>query len=522
MNRSDCRSQFLLASTFAAAVMMFLPAPVAAQVHKTSYDVIANLADPPTNGWYPHGGLMLANDGNFYGRTAIGGDLGGGTVFRMTPDGTVTVLHNFTPGAECHDGPLIQASDGALYGTLARGGEFTFGEVYRLTLDGSYSTLHSFNDGDAPNGSVPCDGVVQGPDGALYGVTMGGGEFFGRGTAYRLALDGSFSTIHSFGIEYPLGGYIPQTRLVVGNDGALYGKDSGGGFFAQGMAFRLAQEGPNGTWVSTTFHDYVRSEMCFQPAGFIRGTDGRFYGVGSTEDFNTEVYRLTPGGNYQSLHVFDVPDDVNGYKACGGVIQGRDGGLYGTTAYGGEFGRGIIYRVGLDGSFTKLHDFAASESRMMTPLKQGLDGAFYGITGGAEGGTSVVFRLRVDVSAPTVRLTANGSDDPITVAAGEPLTIDGSFDAPGAGLSSSTVLMGISAPFGLLWVSPTGFTLVPSILYSGPLADFGPATLFNFPSTGVFPPGSYQWFLIVIDPATSAVALDVVRTTVVSPSATRR
>jgi uncharacterized repeat protein (TIGR03803 family) len=522
MNRSDCLSRWTVSFTFVVAVTTLSPARVVAQVHKTSYDVIANLMDPPTSGWYPHGGLMQANDGNFYGRTAIGGEFGGGTVFRMTPDATVTVLHNFTPGAECHDGPLIQASDGALYGTVARGGEFTFGEVYRLTLDGDYSTLHSFKDGDAPNGSVPCDGVVQGLDGALYGVTMGGGEFFGRGTAYRIALDGSFSTIHSFGFDYPLGGYIPQTRLVVGKDGALYGKDSGGGLFAQGMAFRLAAEGPNGTWVRTTFHDYVRTEVCFQPAGFIRGTDGSFYGVGGTEEFYTEVYRLTSAGDHQSLHVFDVPDDLNGYKACGGVIQGRDGGLYGTTAYGGEFGRGIIYRVGLDGSFTKLHDFAADESRMMTPLKQGLDGAFYGITGGAEGSPSVVFRLRVDVSAPIVRMTANGSDGPITLAAGEPLTIDASFDAPGAGLATSNVFMGLSTPLGLLWLSPTGFKLVPSLLYSGPFPDFASATLFNFPSTAAFPLGSYQWFMIVHDPGTSAIALDVVQTIIVSPAASRR
>jgi uncharacterized repeat protein (TIGR03803 family) len=65
----------------------------------------------------PLGGLTLASDGNFYGTTVDGGSTDSGTIFRMTPQGTVTVLHNFT-GAD-GQGPsksLVQALDGSLYG----------------------------------------------------------------------------------------------------------------------------------------------------------------------------------------------------------------------------------------------------------------------------------------------------------------------------------------------------------------------------------------------------------------------
>src|ERR1700693_5287594 len=42
--------------------------------------------------------LIQATDGNFYGTTVSGGEVDNGTVFRMTPDGTVTILHAFAHG----------------------------------------------------------------------------------------------------------------------------------------------------------------------------------------------------------------------------------------------------------------------------------------------------------------------------------------------------------------------------------------------------------------------------------------
>jgi hypothetical protein len=116
---------------------------------------------------------------------------------------------------------------------------------------------------------------------------------------------------------------------------------------------------------------------------------------------------------------------------------------------------------------------------------------------------------------PTVvNITANGSEGPITLAPGAPLLIEISVDVSGAQLPTANFLIGAVTPFGVLWLGPAGFTLTPAVTYSGPLPDFGPVTLFNFPNTAGFPAGTYQWFMIVHDPASSIVTADVVATTV--------
>jgi uncharacterized repeat protein (TIGR03803 family) len=90
--------------------------------------------------------LLQATDGNFYGTTVSGGAADNGTVFRMTPEGTVTILHAFARGS---DGAfpyagLIQATDGNLYGTTQGGGANGAGTIFRITLGGAFTVLHTF------------------------------------------------------------------------------------------------------------------------------------------------------------------------------------------------------------------------------------------------------------------------------------------------------------------------------------------------------------------------------------------
>jgi hypothetical protein len=116
---------------------------------------------------------------------------------------------------------------------------------------------------------------------------------------------------------------------------------------------------------------------------------------------------------------------------------------------------------------------------------------------------------------PTVvNVTANGSDGPVALGAGAPLLVEISADVSGLQLAAANVAIGVSTPSGVLWIGPAGLTPVPTPLYSGPLPDFGPVPLFNFPSTAGFPPGTYHWFMIVHDPGTGAVAFDLVSTMV--------
>ena len=101
-----------------------------------------------------------------------------GVIFRMTPDGTEAVFYDF--GSIASDGytpsgPLIQGQDGALYGLASDGGDFGGGgTAFRITLDGTYAVLHSF--GVTPDdGVVPVGGLIEATDGNFYGVTASGG-----------------------------------------------------------------------------------------------------------------------------------------------------------------------------------------------------------------------------------------------------------------------------------------------------------------------------------------------------------
>jgi len=107
----------------------------------------------------PHGaspavGLVQASDGNFYGTTAGGGFPNShcsfaascGTVFRVTPAGVLNVIHRFQESDGANpEASLIEGTDGNLYGTTAQGGTYHDGTIFKIARDGTLTTLHSFS-----------------------------------------------------------------------------------------------------------------------------------------------------------------------------------------------------------------------------------------------------------------------------------------------------------------------------------------------------------------------------------------
>jgi len=176
---------------------------IAAPAQSTYFTTLVNFDG--TNGADPSGTLIQANDGNFYGTTAAGGnqnwpcgiDGSCGTVFRITTGGRLTTLYSFCPQYGCVDGDapygaLVQATDGNFYGTTTGGGAGS-GTVFKITPAGALTTLYSFcSEPDCADGATPYAGLVQGTDGALYGTTRygGGTSCVDCGTVFKITPGG--------------------------------------------------------------------------------------------------------------------------------------------------------------------------------------------------------------------------------------------------------------------------------------------------------------------------------------------
>src|SRR5208337_852488 len=141
--------------------------------------------------------LVQGTDGNFYGTTE---DRGGqqtyenGTIFKITPSGTLTTLYTFAEGQGSPQSSLIQATDGNLYGTVVVGGANGQGAVFSITPSGTLTTLYSFcSQSGCTDGSRPQAALVQATNGTFYGTTGTGGitscnSGYGCGTIFSLSV----------------------------------------------------------------------------------------------------------------------------------------------------------------------------------------------------------------------------------------------------------------------------------------------------------------------------------------------
>jgi len=198
-------------------------------------------------GVWPHS-LIRDGAGNLYGVTAYGGDLncffdstGCGTIFKLSPSGSLTTLHAFTQtedGAttegEFPGGPLTRDEAGNLYGTTSGGGR-GLGGIVKLELSGQMTTLLSFRaldggeEGDDPGGQNPTGGLLR-DDAVLYGTTINGGTST-RGVVFGLNLESGKETV-LYTFRGGTDGGEPNGGLVGDNAGNLYGTTSRGGDLA--------------------------------------------------------------------------------------------------------------------------------------------------------------------------------------------------------------------------------------------------------------------------------------------------
>ena len=394
-------SVFAVTATTALCVLAW-PGGTHAQ---TSYAVLHSFAGP--DGLNPSDGLGLIQgfDGTLYGTTFEGGDADSGTVFQMATDVSgFTLLHSFTGGTvdgRLPEGGLLQGPDGTLYGTTTGGGDANLGTVYQMAPDGSgFALLHSFA---GPDGSSPLSNVIQGPDGTLFGTTQFGGAA-NDGTVFQMAPDGSgFALLHCFNGS---DGNDLRAGLIQAADGTLYGTTFGGGDAGSGTVFQMAPDGSG----FALLHSFTGGTVdgANPLGGLLQGPDGTLYGTtvrGGGANLGT-VYQMAPDGSgFALLYSFTGPD---GASPLSNLIQGPDGTLYGATLFGGDLGGGTVFQMAPDGSsFTLLHSFPGTTVQPTAGLVQGPDGTLYGTTSGFEilaGG--VVFSLSPG-AAPSRALLAS-------------------------------------------------------------------------------------------------------------------
>jgi uncharacterized repeat protein (TIGR03803 family) len=118
-----------------------------------------------------------------------------GTVFKITPSGTPMVLYSFCSKVNskgyCTDGRnpeagLVEATNGDLYGTTPEGGANDYGTVFKITPSGTLTTLHSF---DYTDGGFPQAVLAQDTNGTFYGTTSAGGtNGYNVGTVFSLSV----------------------------------------------------------------------------------------------------------------------------------------------------------------------------------------------------------------------------------------------------------------------------------------------------------------------------------------------
>jgi uncharacterized repeat protein (TIGR03803 family) len=338
----------------------------------------------------PSAALVQGRDGVLYGTTQLGGESDRGTVFGMTPDGALTALYGLR-GPEGADlfGPLALGRDGQLYGTTALGGPGDLngkGTVFRFSPSGSFTTLHFFSGSD---GVHPQTGLTRGRDGTLYGTTTRGGEA-DQGTVFAITPQGEFRTLHALSRN---DGEMPLGELLLGRDGWLYGTTTSGGPANCGTIFGVPPS--EGFSVIHVFGLYDPREGRSPRGGLVQGSDGWLYGTtefGGEHDAGT-VFRMAPDGTFASLHSFSQRE---GTTPLAGLILGRDGRFYGTTSSGGAFNSGTVFAMTPAGQVSVVHAFTgrADGGSPVSSLLQGRDGHLYGTTpmGGASS-MGTVFRI---------------------------------------------------------------------------------------------------------------------------------
>ena len=385
-------------------------------------------------------------DGYLYGTVASGGMHNTGALFKVKKDGTdYTVVYAFDGTTAKNPSGHLALTGGYLYGTARAGGDNNFGAIFKVKTDGTdYNALYSF----ATNtGTVPQSGVLLGSNGNLYGVTQEGGSAL-QGTIFSIDPDGAnFVSLHSFDIPE---GALPYGGLYQASDNALYGMASTREQPGKGFIYSINPDGSN---YRTVYTFGIEAD----PRGTLTQlTDGYLYGI--TSKF---IFRIKPDGtDYTNLKTFD---GNNGITGIGKLVLATNGYLYGVTSEGGQLNEGVVFRLKPDGTdYTSVWSFTSGGlSPTGNVLLSGT--TLYGMTSrGGAGYSGVLYKFEISNSQVTTLHDFYSSDPngqtPVHIITGPDNTLYGITNE--GGVDNNGILFKVKA-------DGSGYTVLYSFAFRG-------------------------------------------------------
>jgi uncharacterized repeat protein (TIGR03803 family) len=310
------------------------------KIDPSGHEAVLHSFGGATDGWTPTARVILDSAGNVYGTTAYGGTHGYGTVFKLDTAGNETILHSFARGADGANpnAGLVADTAGNFYGTTQYGGRGCDGQgcgtVFKITPSGTETVLYRFAGG--LDGASPLGGVALDSSGNLYGTTWLGGVY-GFGTVFRVDSGGDETVLHSFAGTSD--GANPMAAPVLDAAGNMYGTTSAGGthFGVVYMVDAAGNESILYTFTGGSDGAYPYSHLLLDASGSLYGTVSQSGATGAGT-----VFELT-GGSLNVLYGFLGTND--GSTPVGGLTSDSAGNLYGTTLQAGINGWGTVFEV---------------------------------------------------------------------------------------------------------------------------------------------------------------------------------
>jgi uncharacterized repeat protein (TIGR03803 family) len=283
--------------------------------------------------------------------------------------------------------PLTPASNGMFYGISAGYGANGGGYLYSVDTFGNSTDIFDFNSSDASAGlAVPVGNLLQGPDGALYGVTVIGGTY-NWGVFYKIALDGSnFTILYNF--NGASDGGAPVNGITLGSDG---------NFYAIGNSVFYSESTPN---TKHPFHPAAKTQLSLpvqahgSPHQFLPGLPLRRssaiappsrshahpngQGPSGCNDYPwSAFYQLTPSGNMTDLYCETSDDGL--FFSTGPLVETSPGSFWGMTGYSSLLSGPGIFNINSQGDPSTPNFISATPSNIspIGALTGGTDGNFY-------------------------------------------------------------------------------------------------------------------------------------------------